>query len=642
MLNLSITATELREHRSWFTGWLLSILAFTLMIVLIYPGDEAMRELLELFSDPLYEAFLGQIGGENPSYRLWQSMMGGFLGLIFAIFGILSGVRLAMKGITDDTSEIVSTYPSSRTEFLLSRTLSIVIYGALLVLGWFVPTLIPINGNYLEFDVVLTLMGWAFIFLLAMIAMGVFLGNVIGSSGRGAQNSILLVLAMFVMQVVVSLQSENLSKTEFWEYEKTETIAGLGEVTSTVPYTLFDLLTDVNFVYWYNPSGYLLGTEVDMKYIWLTVIAFALFMLMSVITYNRKDLIDERGLFNFRLFRRRKSQKKSESTKENDEQSHVKPKRSVKKSIYVFWIRPLEKRLPFTADFVYSDRRAMLILAIATVLFWPMQLMAYTGDEIAEGAASFITGGGLFNVFFYGYDTSGHPPFGWWLTSQALGLHWMLLLPLVLRWIRSVPSRDGEDGTGDLIGSLPVRKRQIVYQRLFAVFLEMIWISLWFIIWYLVSVAFIESRVGSVVTAADPANGVEELLFNFNNPFDTLWVIIAVLFQIPFYMFLVSIGVLINLALKERGLTYGKAIIYVLVLMFVIGFSIGNPGLYWITGIFGMYNPIYIAFEQSIDVANYGILIITALAVVSLFAIKFFTKNFSWLRQDVKEFYDQD
>ena len=54
----------------------------------------------------------------------------------------------------------------------------------------------------------------------------------------------------------------------------------------------------------------------------------------------------------------------------------------------------------------------------------------------------------------------------------------------------------------------------------------------------------------------------------------------------------------------------------------------------------GMYNPVYIAMERSIDVANYGVLILTGLTALTLFIIRFYTKNFSWLKQDVKEFYD--
>lgn len=632
-MNIHVINTELKEHRSWFIGWFIIIFTFSLMMALIYPGDDGMRDMLVLLSDPLYESFLGDISSENPSYALWLSMMSSFLAIVFAIFGLLGGVRVSMKSITDKTSELVYTLPLTRASFLTSKILALTIYGVISLLAWFVPLLLPIKGNSLEFELVSKLAGWAFLYLLVMIMLGVFLGNLIGSSGKGAQNSILLVLGLYIMQIIINLQKDILSKTEFWNYTKEVVRPDGSKLTYDVPYTLFDLITDANPMNWYFPSPVLLGGEIEVKYFWINGIALLLFTYLSYVSYNKRDLIDERGLFS------RKKAKKIDKQAESDDQAYVKAKRSVKKSIYVFWARPFEKKLPYTADIIYSDRRALMILTIAVIMFWPLQLMAYTGDIGAAALSSFVEGG-FFAVFTYGYSMAAYPPWVWWTITQAIGLHWILLLPMTLRWIRSIPSRDGEDGMGDLIGSLPIKKRDVVLQRLFGVLLELVWVTIWILVWYFLSLAVIESRVGSVIIAADPANGVEEVIFLFNNTLDNTWVIIAIFSQIPFYMFLVTSGVLINLRLKEKGLKYSKIFIYILVLLFIAAFSSGNSALYWLTNVFGMYNPVAIILEETISIPNYGVLVLIGMTIISLLLIRSNTKYFTWLKQDKKESYD--
>ncbi|MCY3414246.1 MAG: ABC transporter permease subunit [Candidatus Heimdallarchaeota archaeon] len=602
MIKTKIIITELHEHRSWFLGWLIAFLGFVFMIIAMYPGDEGMRDMMSILEDDLFEAFLGTIGGEDPSYALWQSMMSPFLGMLFAFFGTLLGVRVAMKSISDKTGEIISTLPISREVYLLNKLLAVTIYGLVLLASWFLPLIIPIGGNSLPTDMVNILARWGFLYLMMSVLLGVIIGNLTGSSGRGAQNSVLLILSLFIFNVLVGFQRANLDE---------DTLS---------------VLTDINFLNWYNPSAVILGEDLDMKYIRLISVAFAIFFILAFITYIKKDHIDERGVFSLYMWRMKNRQS-------SDDQAYIKPKRSVKTSIYTFWIRPLEKKFPFTADFVYSDRRALMILTFATLLFWPFQLMAYLGDVDAANATGVIEGG-MMAVFAMGYDMSIHPPWVWWCMTQAIGISWILMIPMVMRWLRSVPSRDAEDVTGDLIGSLPVKKRDVVFQRLFAVFLELVWISLWFVIWYVLSIAVIDSQVGNMVTEANPAEGIEEVLFEFNNPLNTSWVIIAIASGIIFYMFLTVAGVAINLIFRTKGLKYAKIFLYIVVLLFVMAFAQPNPDLYWISGIMGMYNPVGISIDESFKPGNYGVPILVMLTLLGLIVVRMHTKKFSWVKQD--------
>lgn len=585
--------------------------SFAFLISVMYPGDEAMKGFQTLLSDPMYEAFLGEIGGINPSYNLWQSFISPFLGIILAIFGLLLGVRIAMKPISDQTGEIVFSLPISREELLLSRLLAAVIYAIIMLFAWFLILAIPINGNYLELSLVWNLAWWAFLFAILTIMIGVLLGNLIGDSGRGAQISLIFILLLFTIQVVFNAQKVNLNKTELFTYS-----------SGTKTYTLYNLLTDANLNSWYSPTAVILGGSMDYKYIWIICISLVVLTVLVFLTYQQKDLINDRGLLSFR--------RKNKATTINAD--HVKPHKSVKKSIYTFWIRPLEQKFPHTADFIYSERRALLILALAILLFWPLQLVAYPGDSTAILAVSGFNGG-IFTVFTYGYNLLLYPPWVWWTVTQALGLHWFYFVPMVMRWIRSVPIRDSEDGTGDLIGSLPVRKKLVVFQRLFAVFLELIWISFWICIWYLISAGFVESRVGSIVTPANPATDAPAVIFAFTNPFSTTWMILAIFSQIALYMFLVTSGVAISLLFREKGHKAALVYLFVQLFGFIIAFSLPNANLEWLAFSFGFYNPVAIVIKESLTVAHNGVLILVILTFVSLFVVDKSTKYFTWLKQ---------
>jgi len=614
----------LKDHKSWFIGWFIALFGFGLAIIGIYPGEVGMQEMLNLVDAPIFEAFLGTIGGDATGYSLWQSMMSPFLGMVFAIFGILFGVRIAMKSISDNTGELINTLPLTRSKMLFNKIIAGMIFGLILILSWAVPIIIPINGNSIGVEIVLSLSWWAMLYLLMSIMFGILIGNLTGSSGRGAQAGILFILFMFIFQTLINYQSKSLITTELWEYTKND---------ETVIYTLYNLIMDINLVSWFAPGLVVLGNDIEMKYIWIITAALVIFGILSFLTYNKKDLIDERGIFS-----RTKKQKVAD---ESDDQSHVKAKKSVKKSFHTFWVRPLEKRLPHTADMVYSDKRALMILFIAIIMFYPLQLFMYLGDTTSVAATTALGDGGFMAIFTYGYDMSLYPPWVWWVVTQAVGPHWILFLPMAVRWIRSVPVRDSEDGTGDLVGSLPVMKRAVVFQRLLAVFLEMIWAVAWLVLWYVISVAIHESRIGEVLVAADPANGVVEEIFIFNNPMATGWVVIAIISMIPLYMFLTTMGVTITLFFKKKGLQYAKYLIYIIVLLFIIAFSLGNPDLYWLSGIMGMYNPVGIAIEGSFAPGNYGVFWLIGMTIVSLILVRLNTKNFTWLKQETKEIVEE-
>ncbi len=95
---------EYKTHSKYLLTWCLSIWAYILLTISIYPGEEEANSLLNLFeSNEIFEIFLGQIGGDAPAYRLWISLMMNFVSIAFFIFGLMLGVKVSASAISDET-----------------------------------------------------------------------------------------------------------------------------------------------------------------------------------------------------------------------------------------------------------------------------------------------------------------------------------------------------------------------------------------------------------------------------------------------------------------------------------------------------------------------------------------------------------
>ena len=112
--------------------------------------------------------------------------------------------------------------------------------------------------------------------------------------------------------------------------------------------------------------------------------------------------------------------------------------KSDKDRILTKWAGLLENKLPFTADFIYSDRRALLISTWAIIIFYSQILGFNTFSEaelqnIVQGFGS----SGIINAFTYGENLT-NDVYLWFIITQAIGLHWIIYLPLSAHWIKKV------------------------------------------------------------------------------------------------------------------------------------------------------------------------------------------------------------
>lgn len=571
MLNkyLGLFLHEIRTNFKWMLGWILGANAYILLSVGIYPGEEALNSILGLFeSEEFFEAFLGNIGGEAPGYRLWLALMMPFMGIAYFVYSLMLGVRLSVGSISNDTGELIHPLPLRRFEFLGVRFLVglVGLFDMLLVGGLLM--LIPVGGEALPFANVLTIWWWGMLFLMAALSLGMTLGSLAADTGRGNMFAIIFTVFLFAQQILGNFVDE-----------------------------LKDI-SELNPLNWFQLNSAILSNEVTEGVIPKILGMFVIFSILASVMFIKRDVIKEASItipFLTRFQRRSGGNKGGKSDRDR---------------ILVRWARPLEKRFPFAADFIYSERRALLILLWVIIMFYPLQLMVYQPDNTEFIAALGVTinsfgNSGILKVFTAGHDLSGSI-FLWFLMTQAVGFHWLFFTILVTRWIRKILTEDSELMTGELYGALPLKAHKVMLQRLLGAIMIMVFVVAQTVFWLLIS----ETVIGT--------------------SYNQVWEVLTLISIIPLYTFLLTAGLSLGLLFRD-GVKWARYGILFLLVWWIGGILLDIP-----TGIYGLYDPVLLIQEASFAAVNYGVVILFVLASIFTAAVFYLAPRFDWLRITTK------
>lgn len=591
--------TETRSSFVWHLGWFLAMIGLVTIAVIIYPGEEAIEGMLPLLEDELFEAFLGQLGGVEPSYTLWIGMFIPFMSVFVFLYGMMSGVRVAVQSVTEGTGELVHTLPVSRTFFLLTRSLVAFAAMAIYFLAQFVLLSTPFWGSAIVFNDLVTVTWWGLLFGVFSLFFGVGLGLVAGNSTRGMQFGLLAILVFYAMQILgrVRTEAENLNEFNPLNFYKPESVVLAGTMEEST----------------------LAGLTYPTYPVYLVFLVLTL-LLVTMLEFNRKDLTDDAGvslrsfhnlfshdrrwepqglsvvIFNIlaspaRLFKRVKT---------------ILFPKSVRNNPFVFWGRGFENRFPFAADFVYSDHMTIMVAFLGILMFYPFQLMLYPGDELIQSSIQGFGSTGFMQVFTYGYDLSADP-YLWFVTSQALGISWLIMLPLCYFWVRKAFLQDGRTGAGEILGSTPTPPHTVVFQRMVAIVVELVGVVLLMTFWLVLS---------ELVTGSS---------------YDLTWEVVALLASIPFYLFLITCGAVLSLLFRERGNQLVMIFLAGVLVLFLVSI-LSEPFDHWVVrGLFGLYDPVAIMQEKSLLVSNGGVVVLAIGSVLGLVGVRLLSSRYSWL-----------
>ncbi len=101
---------------------------------------------------------------------------------------------------------------------------------------------------------------------------------------------------------------------------------------------------------------------------------------------------------------------------------------------------------------------------------------------------------------------------------------------------------------------------------------------------------------------------------------------IAIIGLIPLYLTITSLGI-VTAILIDNGVKYARQSIIIIALWLIVGSLLDlNKGL------IGLYNPILLIRDQSINVANNGLLWLTVLSFIGIIISLLISNKFQWLK----------
>ena len=596
MKSLSIYITELRANLVWNLAWLGTFIGFLLILIGVYPGEKEMQTFLTLFQTSAYfQDIVGNFGNASPGYTLWISFMIPFDVIILMMYAMTTGVRTAVQSVSEGTGELLHTLPVSRTTFLLTRAISNFTY----IIGYFVIQTImfslPLTGsaNYIKLNNLLSIGWWGVIFCLFSFSLGILVGLLAGNSAKGHQISLILIMFFYIVEVLARVSSD------------------------------FSSLNNINPLTYYQPDQYLIGRGFvkNVKVFGFTYYYYPVFLLylsivilfLSVYEFNRKDLSNDAGVHFNVLKRISLEEHQMLSTKETkiidvllSPFSFTKKilfPENVRNNPFVFWARIFEKELPITADFIYSDNILLFIAFLATILFFPFQIAYYPGDAASRALAS---GGGIFTVFTYGHNLV-NSPYLFYLVSNTIGVTWVITVPLTFFWVRKAIRNDGNSGTGEIFGGIALRPRSVVFQRLFAIIIELLFIISIMIVWLIISEAIT------------------------NETYNKLWEVLSLVGMLPLYIFLITFTIILSLIFKQKGGLLSGIILIGIVISFLVSILNTKLNTWYFRGIFGLYDPISIIQNTSFLANNDGLVYLTIFSLICIVILFFTASKFTWL-----------
>ena len=581
-------STEFKDNRSWFAAWIIGLTIYFLMVLAIYPGEKAMADLIDLLNTDAFKAVLGDFGDQSPGFLLWIALMSSFNSLLFIIFSSLAGTRMALKSVEDKTGELVHTFPIKRRNLLFYRWFVAFTYILILLILWIVP--IYAYPEKIAASRLFNLFWVALLFSMMGLSFGMLIGVVFGTVEKGQQIDLFLVLLFYVLQIIGNFQSS------------------------------FSSINKLNILNWFPILEILLQNKVDTAVVAKLFASIIISLLLTGYNFNAKDLMKEVG-FSFKL---------PNFVKIDFEESLGQFYPIVRIFVIIVLLPlliieffrkgtmrvlsyPLKKRFRIAYDFIESDNITLSIVFWAIVMFYPLQLMLYPGDSQTVQAAAGFGNNALFKLLTYNHNLLLIGPWLWFIVTQAIGGHWIIMVPLVFYWIKKIAASDAETRTGEIVGSLPQENSKFLLQRVLAAVVELIWMIMWMVIWLLLSELVVDRTVNK------------------------MWEIIAIASMFPLYYFLLTISLCISMLRPKDGVKISRIFILLILLLFFVGYLSTTFNQWYVKGLLNLYNPVEIIIRQSLSVSGYGVLVLCGLSVISTLLIIPLSKRFTWVIVDETE-----
>ncbi|MFX0119605.1 MAG: ABC transporter permease subunit, partial [Candidatus Hodarchaeota archaeon] len=315
---MKVFLDNIKQERGLIFAFLLFSSMFIILIIMIYPGDEAAVEQITGLEDMGdWEATYGIIYGEGGEYRFWLALfLFSYIGILYTILPALMGTNVFSKDNDDNTLDLLMSNPITRRKILLEKILAVLSMSLVSIAYLFIIIYISslVIGQDISIDLLLASCVQLFTLLVFLSLLSIFFAVLFLDSGRAKRFVGIIIVGSFIINLFV-LFSEEL---EFLKY-----------------FQVF---------YYYDSASTILKPSLEQvvwdKAFYLIIFSILIFAIILVIN-DRKDLIPH---FSHK----------------------VQEKKSKEKGIpfLFFFIGKFQQRYPCFVEQIQSDKAFIYIFAL--------------------------------------------------------------------------------------------------------------------------------------------------------------------------------------------------------------------------------------------------------------------------------------
>ena len=259
---------EFKVNFKSFIIWTCILIGIFLVVYLVYPyivTDDSMKnldEMMKMFPKELLTAFNMDITSINTAYGWLKSEGFMFILIIIGIYSSVLGGSIVLKEENDKTIEYLGYLPVKRKNIMINKIIVSITYITLMVLllGLFNYVALLLSGDFEQKQYIL-LSITPLLMALPLFSINLFISTFMHKTKKTFAISLGLVFIFYLLSIL----SELSDKVEFLKYFSIYTLTDTRNVIANI--------------------------EINPINIFISLFVTCIFIILSVIRYNKKELI---------------------------------------------------------------------------------------------------------------------------------------------------------------------------------------------------------------------------------------------------------------------------------------------------------------------------------------------------------------
>lgn len=259
---------EMKINLKSFIIWTLILIGLFLVVFLVYPSIvnsdsiQMMDEMMKIFPEEMLKAFNMDISSIDTAFGWLKTEGFVFVLLITGVYSGILGSNILLKEESDKTVEYLNSVPVTRKKIVTTKMICGLLYIIIMVvaIGIFNFIGLSLSGDFDRKSYLLLSITPIFSSIV-IFAICLFLSTFTHKTKKTLGISLGIVFASYFLNII----SEMSESTEFLKYISIFTLADIRNV--------------------------IINASINPVMVALSIVVTAVFMILSIIHYNRKELV---------------------------------------------------------------------------------------------------------------------------------------------------------------------------------------------------------------------------------------------------------------------------------------------------------------------------------------------------------------